>query len=83
MQAAGLVERTRNPAGERQAFVELTERSKALEERGACLSPAVFGDAGITKERLYRPRDGVKALRDALNAKVAAKGKWRPYLCFF
>jgi hypothetical protein len=35
----------------------------------------VFGNAGITKERLYRLRDEVKALRDALNAKLAAKGK--------
>lgn len=75
MQAAALVERNRNPADERQVFVELTERSKALEERGACLGPAVFGDAGITKERLYRLRDEVKALRDALNAKLAAKGR--------
>jgi DNA-binding MarR family transcriptional regulator len=75
LQAAGLVERTRNPADERQVFVELTERSKALEERGACLGPVVFGDAGMTKERLYRLRDEVKALRDALNAKLAAKGR--------
>jgi DNA-binding MarR family transcriptional regulator len=39
MQAAGLVERTGNPADERQVFVELTERSKALEDRGV---PAWF-----------------------------------------
>ena len=76
LQAAGFVERTRNPADERQVFVELTERSKALEERGACLGPEVFGGTEITKERLYRLRDEVKALRDALNTKLAAKG-WR------
>jgi DNA-binding MarR family transcriptional regulator len=75
LQVAGLVERTRNPADERQVFVELTERSKALEERGACLGPEVFGDAGIAVERIFRIRDEVKALRDALNAKLAAKGK--------
>jgi DNA-binding MarR family transcriptional regulator len=67
------VERTRNPADERQVFVELTERSKALEERGTCLGPEVF--AGITEEHLYRLRDEVKALRDALNTKLAAKGR--------
>jgi hypothetical protein len=60
---------------ERQVFVELTARSKALEERGACLGPEVFGNPGITNERLYRLRDAVKALRDALNAKLAAKGR--------
>jgi MarR family transcriptional regulator, organic hydroperoxide resistance regulator len=75
LQASGLVKRTRNPADERQVFVDLTERSKALEDWGACLGPKVFGNAGITKERLYRLRDEVKALRDALNAKLAAKGR--------
>lgn len=78
LQAAGFVKRTRNPADERQVFVELTERSKALEERGACLGPEVFGGAGITKERLHSLRDEVKALRDALNVKLAAKGRQQP-----
>ncbi|MFY9926122.1 MAG: MarR family transcriptional regulator [Opitutaceae bacterium] len=73
LQAAGFVERTRNPADERQVFVELTQRSKAIKERASCLGPAVFGDAGIAVERIYRIRDEVEALRDALNAKLAAK----------
>jgi MarR family transcriptional regulator, organic hydroperoxide resistance regulator len=73
LQAAGFVERTRNPADERQVFVDLTERSKAIKDRASCLGPEVFGNAGITVERLYRLRDEVKALRDALNAKLAAK----------
>jgi MarR family transcriptional regulator, organic hydroperoxide resistance regulator len=75
MQAAGFVERSRNPADERQVFVELTERGRSLEERAACLGPAVFGDIGIPLERLFRLTDEVKALRDALNAKLAAKGR--------
>ena len=75
LQAAGFVERTRYPADERQVFIELTERSKALEERAACLGPEVFGDTDITIERLFRLRDEIKALRDALNAKLAAKGR--------
>ncbi|MGA7724781.1 MAG: MarR family transcriptional regulator [Opitutaceae bacterium] len=73
LQAAGFVERTRNPSDERQVFVELTKRSKAIKERASCLGPAVFGDAGIAVERIYRIRDEVEALRDALNAKLAAK----------
>jgi DNA-binding MarR family transcriptional regulator len=77
LQAAGFVERTRNPADERQVFVKLTERSKALEGRGSCLGPEVFGGAGMTTERLYRLRDEVRALRDGLNAKLAARGKER------
>ena len=43
LQAAGFVERTRNPADERQVFVKLTERSKALEDRAACLGPESSG----------------------------------------
>jgi DNA-binding MarR family transcriptional regulator len=75
LQAAGLVERTRNPADERQVFVDLTRRGKALEERAACLGPAVFGDSGMTVERLFRLRDEAEALRDALNAKLAGKAR--------
>lgn len=74
LQVAGFVKRTRNPADEREVFVELTERSNAIKERASCLGPAVFGDAGIAVERIYRMRDEVEALRDALNAKLAAKG---------
>ena len=48
MQAAGFIERIRNPADERQVFVELTERGKSLEDRAACLSPAVFGAIGAS-----------------------------------
>jgi DNA-binding MarR family transcriptional regulator len=33
MQAAGFIERIRNPADERQMFVELTECGKSLERR--------------------------------------------------
>jgi len=75
MQAAGFIERIRNPADERQVFVELTERGKSLEDRAARLGPAVFGDIGIPLERIFRLTDEVKALRDALNAKLAAKGR--------
>jgi DNA-binding MarR family transcriptional regulator len=75
LQAAGFVERTRNAADERQVFVELTERSKAIKERASCLGPEVFGNAGIAVERIYRMRDEVEVLRDALNAKLAAKGR--------
>jgi DNA-binding MarR family transcriptional regulator len=78
MQAAGFVDRTRNPADERQVFIELAARGKSLEERGNCLGPEVFGnlgDIGMPVERIGRLTEEVKALRDALNVKLAAKGK--------
>jgi len=73
MQAAGFVERTRNPDDERQVFIDVTERGKALEERAACLGPAVFGDLSLPVERIFRLTDEVKALRDALNTKLARR----------
>jgi len=39
LSAAWFIERIRNPADERQAFVELTERGQSLEDRAACLGP--------------------------------------------
>jgi hypothetical protein len=50
-------------------------RGKSLEERTACLGPAVFGDIGIPVEPIFRLTDEVKALRDALNAKLAGRGR--------
>ena len=81
MEAAGLVKRRRNPDDERQVFIELTERGKSLEDRGACLGPAVFGDISIPIERIRRLTEEVKALRDALKAKLVARGK-RPVRLF-
>jgi MarR family transcriptional regulator, organic hydroperoxide resistance regulator len=75
MQAAGFIERIRNPAHKRQVFVELTERGESLEDLAACLGLAVFGDIGIPPERIFRLSDEVKTLRDALNAKLAWKGR--------
>ncbi len=71
MQAAGFVERKRNPDDERQVFIELTERGRSLEDRAACLGPAVFGDLAMPVDRIFRLTDEVKALRDALNVKLA------------
>jgi DNA-binding MarR family transcriptional regulator len=75
MQAAGFVERTRNPDDERQVFIQLTAHGKSLEDRAACLGPAVFGNIGIPLERISRLTEEVKALRDALNAKLADRGR--------
>lgn len=78
MQAAGFVKRTRNTQDERQVFIELTERANSLEERASCLGREVFGgmaDIGMPVDRIFRLMDEVKALRDALNAKLAEREK--------
>jgi MarR family transcriptional regulator, organic hydroperoxide resistance regulator len=75
MQKAGFIERIRDFADERLVFVELTECGKSVEDRASCLGRAVFGDIGIPVERIFRLTDEVKALRDALNAKLAGRGR--------
>jgi hypothetical protein len=50
----------------------MTSCGKSLEERADGLSPAVLGDFGAPLERIFRLRDEAKALRDAVNAKLAA-----------
>jgi hypothetical protein len=53
----------------------MTSCGKSRENRAPCLGPAVFGDIGIPRERVFRLTDEVKALRDAFNAKLARKGR--------
>jgi DNA-binding MarR family transcriptional regulator len=73
MQAAGFVDRKRNPDDEREVFIELTERGKSLEDWASCLGPEVFGHLSMPVERILRLTEEVKALRDALNTKLAAR----------
>jgi hypothetical protein len=53
----------------------MTSCGKSRENRAACLDPAVFGNIGIPRERVFRLTDEVKALRDALNARLAGKAR--------
>ena len=53
----------------------MTSCSKSPEDRAVCLVSAVFVDIGIPLERLFRLTDKANALRDALNARLAWKGR--------
>jgi hypothetical protein len=59
----------------------VTGRGKSLEDSAVCLGPAVFSDTNMPVERIIRLNDEVKALRDALNAKLARKQ--RSQLCLY
>ncbi len=68
LQAAGLIERTRDANDERQVRVSLTARGKALEEQSAAIMPEMVCALGQTESRLAALADEVARLRIALLA---------------
>jgi DNA-binding MarR family transcriptional regulator len=74
LEHAGLVERRRNPADERQVVVTPTEAGRAMQERTRCLGAELFAAAGQPVEKLIALTREVQALRDSLTAFEAARG---------
>ncbi|GGE07643.1 transcriptional regulator [Aureimonas endophytica] len=66
LQAAGLVERERNPENERQVIVRLTPAGGALRERCACLGERLVAASGMTIAELGRLNGEARRLRDNL-----------------
>ena len=73
LEAAGMVSRTRNPSNERQVVVALTEAGQALQARAGCLGDALLEASGQSPEALADLNKDIRALRDAVYAKV---GGW-------
>jgi DNA-binding MarR family transcriptional regulator len=74
LEQAGLVERRRNPADERQVVVTPTDAGRAMQERTHCLGAELFAAAGQPVEQLIDLTRQVQALRDSLMAFEAARG---------
>ncbi|MBB3347940.1 MarR family winged helix-turn-helix transcriptional regulator [Sphingomonas sp. BK069] len=66
MEAAGLVERRRNPDDERQVQVFLTEAGHALRARCGCLAERLLERSRLSIDQLAALNGQVQALRDAL-----------------
>ncbi len=66
LEAAGLVERRRNPEDERQVQVFLTDRGRAIREQCGCLGEAILEKTDLTLERLAALNREAQALRDSL-----------------
>lgn len=64
LQAAGLVERERDPADERSLRVSLTEQGWALREQAATVPDAVIDRLGMSLEQ-------IQSLQDALSEVIA------------
>jgi DNA-binding MarR family transcriptional regulator len=66
LEAAGFVDRQRNPADERQVNVRLTAKGRALRAETGCLAETLLGRSGMSIEQVKALNAQVKALRDAL-----------------
>jgi DNA-binding MarR family transcriptional regulator len=66
LEAAGLVERRRNPEDERQVQVFLTDRGRAIREQCGCLGEAILEKTDLTLERLAALNREAQALRASL-----------------
>ncbi|WP_062227449.1 MarR family winged helix-turn-helix transcriptional regulator [Aureimonas frigidaquae] len=68
LDAAGLVERRRNPADERQVVVSLTAQGLALRSGSACLGQSLMRACGMSAAALTQLQNEVRALADTLRA---------------
>lgn len=73
LEMAGFVRRTRNPANERQVFIELTPAGRELKARAGCLGDALLAASGETPAYLGELNGLVKKLRDAVQRSMPAR----------
>lgn len=73
LEAAGLVERNRNPENERQVVISLTDAGRAIRNRAGCLGNALLAASGHSPAALGELNGDVKQLRDAI---YSAVGGW-------
>lgn len=74
LEAAGLVDRARNPDNERQVIVALTEAGRALEDKAGCLGAALLEASGQTPQALGKLNRDVRKLRDSVYDSI---GGWK------
>ena len=65
LEAAGLVDRSRDPLDERQLRVDLTDKGRALREQALNVPPAVMAKLGTSLGELEELRDRLTALNEA------------------
>ena len=73
LEKSNLIERSRNPADERQVFVKLTPGGIAMQERTHCLGETLFAAAGLPVEKLVELNGLVQAFRDSVASFASAK----------
>jgi DNA-binding MarR family transcriptional regulator len=66
LEAAGFVDRQRNPADERQVNVRLTAKGRTLSTDTKCLTDTLLERSGMTADQLIALNRRIQALRGAL-----------------
>jgi DNA-binding MarR family transcriptional regulator len=66
LELAGLLQRERNPADERQVRVSLTKAGEDLRVRTACLTQTLLERSGLSVPEIIELNGRVQQLRDAL-----------------
>jgi DNA-binding MarR family transcriptional regulator len=66
LEAAGFLQRTRNPENERQVVIALTDRGRALHSRAGCLNDALLAISGQPLKNLGQLNREVRELRDTI-----------------
>ncbi|MEI2416083.1 MarR family transcriptional regulator [Orrella sp. JC864] len=72
LEAAGLVQRTRNPANERQVLVALTGPGRDLRSQAGCLGDMLLAASGRTPPELAELNTQLRQLRDAIYSQAGA-----------
>lgn len=75
LEAAGLVDRTRDPGNARQVIVALTAAGRALEHKAGCLGAALLEASGQSPDALNDLNQKVRALRNDIYGSI---GGWGP-----
>lgn len=74
LEAAGLVQRTRNPENERQVLVGLTDAGQALRNRAGCVAQTLLDNAGMPPGAISQLNQQVRALNHSIKQQRSGAG---------
>jgi len=74
LEAAGLVNRTRDPGNARQVIVALTDAGRAMQQKAGCLGAALLDASGQSPDALNALNDRVRALRNDIYSAIGGWG---------
>lgn len=74
LEAAGLVNRTRDPTNARQVIVSLKDAGRAMQQKAGCLGAALLETSGHSPDALNDLNDKVRALRNDIYGAIGGWG---------
>lgn len=78
LEAAGLVNRTRDPANARQVIVALTPAGRAMQQKAGCLGAALLEASGHSHDALNDLNDKIRTLRNDIYGHIGGWGAAAP-----